>query len=283
MHLASIMTADPRCVRPETGLQEALSLMDGAYVRHLPVVSEAGRLVGLLSDRDLLRATGWLPSGRENDPGLDGANRKRPTTVEQVMARNVVTASPDDEIVGAAVNLAGRRIGCLPVVRNDILVGIVSEMDVLSAFLRHSDGQRAGGEENPWIEHLMTWHPTTTAQETSLAEARRLMRVNDIRHLPVIQGTTLVGMLSDRDLRRAHGAGRSKDTEVEEIMTREPVTLTTETTARDAAAVFVRERISAVPIVTAAPLPTLVGIVAVSDLLEHCLSTLRGETEASSG
>jgi CBS domain-containing protein len=278
MNLASIMTADPRCVRPETGLQEALALMDAAYVRHLPVVSDAGRLVGLVSDRDLLKATGWLPSGREGDPDQNGG-RRRPATVEQVMAQPVVTAAPDDPLVKAAVDLAGRRIGCLPIVREGILVGIVSEMDVVSAFVRRVAGVRADDEGNPGIEHLMSWHPTAVAPETSLAEARRLMRVNDIRHLPVVKDDCLVGMLSDRDLRRAHGAGRSKDTEVEEVMTREIVTLTADAAARDAALLLVRERISAVPIVTTAPLRPLVGIVTVSDLLEHCLSTLRDGPE----
>ncbi len=278
MNLASIMTAAPRCVRPETGLQEALALMDAAYVRHLPVVSDAGRLVGLLSDRDLLKATGWLPGDREADNDAE-ASRRRPATVEQVMARPVITAAPEDPLVKAAVELAGRHIGCLPIVREDILVGIVSEMDVVSAFVRRTAGVRADDEGNPGIEHVMSWHPTTVAPETSLAEARRLMRVDDIRHLPVVKDDRLMGMLSDRDLRRAHGAGRSKDTEVEEVMTREIVTLTTDAAARDAALLLVRERISAVPIVSPAPQEPLVGIVTVSDLLEHCLSTLRDDPQ----
>ena len=270
MRLSNLMTADPRCVPPEASLHEALSIMDAAYIRHLPVVSQAGRLVGLVSDRDLLKATGWLPVPREV-----GAPQRRLETVEQVMTHPVVTAGPDDGIVTAVVDLAGRRIGCLPIVKDGILVGIVSEMDVLSAFARRAAGVRPGGEVNPGIEHLMTWHPTTIAPDTALAEARRLMRMNDIRHLPVVRDHALEGMLSDRDLRRGYGAGRSKDTEVEEVMTRSIVTLTTEAAARDAAATLVRQRISAVPIVTPAPAPTLVGIVTVSDLLEHCLTVLR--------
>jgi CBS domain-containing membrane protein len=272
MHLASIMTRDPHCVRPESSLDDALTVMDGAYVRHLPVVSEAGRLVGLVSDRDLLQATGWLPSEHEPDVAPEGSRRRRPASVEGIMAREVVTASPGDTIVAGAMQLVGRKIGCLPIVADDILVGIVSEMDVISAFM-HQGAGLPGGRSNPRVEHFMTWHPTTTSTETTLAEARRLMRLNDIRHLPVLQGDTLAGMLSDRDLRRAHGSGRSKDTEVGEVMTGTVVTLTTEACARDAASALVRQRISAVPILAGA-VPTLVGIVTVSNLLELCLSAL---------
>lgn len=186
----------------------------------------------------------------------------------------MVTATPDDTLVQAAVDLAGRRIGCLPVVRQDVLVGIVTEMDLVSAFVRHTADAAAGDDANPWIDHLMTWHPTTTTADTSLAEARRLMRVNDIRHLPVLQEGFLEGMLSDRDLRRAYGAGRSKDTEVGEVMTRDLVTLTVGDSARAAAAGFVRQRISALPILAADSVQTLVGIVTISDLLQHYFSTL---------
>jgi CBS domain-containing protein len=273
MRLASIMTADPHCVRPGTSLDDALTIMDGSYIRHLPVVSEAGRLVGLVSDRDLLQATGWLPSEREHDPSDEGARGKRPATVEEIMARHVVSAAPDDTVVAGAMELVGRKIGCLPIVKDDILLGIVSEMDVISTFMHQGAGLR-GGKSNPRVEHFMTWHPTTTSTETTLAEARRLMHLNDIRHLPVLQGGALAGMLSDRDLRRAHGAGRSKDTEVEEVMTHNVVTLTTEACARDAASALVRERISALPILAAATMPTLVGIVTVSNLLDLCLSAL---------
>ena len=139
---------------------------------------------------------------------------------------------------------------------------------------RAASGDLPPDEGNPQVAHLMTWHPTTIACDTGLAEARRVMRVNDIRHLPVMEGDAMAGMLSDRDLRRAYGAGRSKDTAVEEVMTRSIVKLTTEAKARDAAAALVRQRISAVPIVTPPPASALVGIVTVSDLLEHCLSAL---------
>ena len=275
MQLATIMTADPRVVHPETTLDDALEAMDSAYVRHLPVVGEAGRLVGLISDRDVLEATGWLPSERRAEE--DGV-RRRPTTVDQVMCAEVVTASPEDTVVTAAVDLVGRKIGCLPILREGILVGIVSESDLVGAFHRRVASLPEKDDSNPAIEHVMSWHPTTISWDATLAEARRMMRVDDIRHLPVVDDGRLVGMLSDRDLRRAYGAGRSKDTPVDDVMTRELVSLTTMARARDAAAVFLHHRISAVPVLDeSAGGKLLVGICTVTDLLDHSLGTLRAE------
>jgi CBS domain-containing protein len=277
MHLATIMTPAPRFVAPETPLDDALTVMDSAYVRHLPVVSEAGRLVGLVSDRDLLEATGWLPSAqREETPG---GIRRRLETVGQVMHVHVVTASPLDTVVTAAVDLVGRRIGCLPILRQDILVGIVTEMDVVGAYLRRVEALPLDDDANPAIDHVMTWNPATIPWDVTLAEARRLMRVDDIRHLPVVEEGRLVGMLSDRDLRRAYGAGRSKDAPVGEVMSRDVVSLGASARARDAAAAIVHNRISAVPVLDErSGLPVLIGIVTVTDLLDHSLGTLREES-----
>jgi acetoin utilization protein AcuB len=274
MELGSIMTATPRCVRPETDIDAALEIMDSAYVRHLPVVSEAGRLVGMVSDRDILEATGWLP-GR-NERTVDGGRRLRPASVEAIMKREVVSASPEDTVVTAAVELTGRKIGSLPILKGGILVGIVCESDVIAAYVRRADSGAMLAGENPLVTGLMTQHPVTAAPQTTLAEARRMMRVDDFRHLPVVEHGRLVGMLSDRDLRRAYGAGRAKDTAVEEVMTRSVIHLATEARVRDAAQIFLHNRISAVPILDSRGREAaLVGILTVADVLDHCLSALR--------
>jgi CBS domain-containing protein len=247
--------------------------MDDFGVRHLPVVDDLGRLVGVISDRDLLEATGWLPSDNRR---AEGGLRKRPATVDQIMNAKVVTASPDDSVITAAIDLVGRGIGCLPVLSDGVLVGIVSELDLVGAYLQRVDSLPPSDEADPGIEHVMSWHPTTIAADTTLAEARRLMRVNDVRHLPVTEGGNLVGMLSDRDLRRAHGAGRSKDALVEDVMTSKLVTLTTRSRARDVAAAILQNKISAVLVLEDSGVESrLVGIVTVTDLLDQALGTLR--------
>lgn len=61
MRISTIMTPDPVCVGPDQTLDEITHLMEERHVRHVPVV-EDGELLGVVSNRDLLEATGWLPS-----------------------------------------------------------------------------------------------------------------------------------------------------------------------------------------------------------------------------
>jgi acetoin utilization protein AcuB len=132
------MTREVVTVAPGATAAEALALCRERRIRHLPVV-EGGRLVGLISDRDLRSATPAL-----GDP--DRAAALETITVGDEMAREVVTAHPDDPIERAAMAMYEKRIGCLPVADGDELVGILTSSDVMKAFVRlvgaHEPGSR---------------------------------------------------------------------------------------------------------------------------------------------
>src|SRR5919106_768372 len=125
-------------VRPETTAEEALALCRGNGIRHLPVL-EGGWLVGIISDRDLRLATPAL-----GDP--DRALALGRIRVADEMAKEVVTTRPEDPIEEAAMEMYERKIGCLPVVGDDGLVGILTASDVMKAFVRlvgaHEPGSR---------------------------------------------------------------------------------------------------------------------------------------------
>jgi CBS domain-containing membrane protein len=109
------------------------TLMRSARIRHLPVLDDDGRLVGIVSQRDLffnalVRALGFGSTAR--DRLLDTI------VVKEVMTENVVTTTPEAEIAQAAQVMVDRKIGCLPVVDADVLVGILSESDIVSAVAR---------------------------------------------------------------------------------------------------------------------------------------------------
>lgn len=132
------MTREVVTVGPEATAAEALALCRERRIRHVPVV-EGGRLVGIISDRDLRSATPAL-----GDPDRTAALER--ITVGDVMARDIVTARPDDPIEHAAMAMYEKKIGCLPVVDGDALVGILTASDVMKAFVQlvgaHEPGSR---------------------------------------------------------------------------------------------------------------------------------------------
>ncbi len=275
MQVTTIMTTDPVSVTPDTSLDEALLAMDEFDLRHLPVLDD-GKLVGLISDRDLLEATGWLPSRAHASRG-PGQAEEMPKLVREVMSDSVHRIGHEDSIAAAAVEFIHHGIGCLPVTKNARLVGMLTEMDVVSAC---ADGQLKGITKtalNDTVGEHMTESPRSIQWDTTLGEAMSICGSNGIRHLPVIEAGQLVGMVSDRDLRRALGAGRHEDMPMNETMTKKPFAVSPDTILADAARAMFEHRFSSLPVVHDAE---LVGILTVADILDHCLDTSleRGES-----
>ena len=114
-------------------VREAIDLMKARKIRHLPVVEEDGRLVGIVTDRDL-RQMLFDPSIQERLGEAPGIVRGR--LVREVMTWGVVTVRPDTGIRQAASLMYERKVGALPVVADGRVVGILTERDVLRAFGR---------------------------------------------------------------------------------------------------------------------------------------------------
>jgi acetoin utilization protein AcuB len=112
------------------------------------------------------------------------------------------------------------------------------------------------------VRDVMIGRPVTIGPEAACDEARRLMDEHRIRHLPVVAGGRLVGIVSDRDLRSA--ASRSPGTVAGRIMSSDPVTVTSETRIEHAAQLMLDARFGSLPVVDAS---ALVGIVTYTDLL----------------
>lgn len=130
----------------------------------------------------------------------------------------------------------------------------------------------------------MTRDPITVSEDTSMKEAMLLLRTHHIRHLPVANGKVLVGLVSDRDIRRAapsllSGIGKNdyeqvlEDTTVGRIMTREPFTVTESTPLEDAVSVLVEKKFGSLPVVDGSE---LVGIFTDIDALKILLGQLSG-------
>jgi CBS domain-containing protein len=124
--VGQFMSTDLFTVRPGDLVDFAASVMDWQHVRHVPVEDEDGRLVGLLSHRDLLR----LLSRRGTGPLAE------PVTVREIMKADPVTVAPATPTLEAIDLMRARGVGCLPVVDGGALVGIVTAHDFLAASAR---------------------------------------------------------------------------------------------------------------------------------------------------
>jgi acetoin utilization protein AcuB len=130
MLVRSRMTADVYTASPTTTIAEALTITRTHRIRHLPVL-ENQDLVGLVTDRDLRLA--MPPIWAEQRDELHSALHQR--RVGEFMLRSIITTTPTTPIEDAARLLYGHRIGCLPVLEDGLLMGILTETDVMRAFV----------------------------------------------------------------------------------------------------------------------------------------------------
>lgn len=135
MLLKEIMSTDLVTVGEEASLKDALQKLLGHKVRHLLVV-DGDRLLGVITDRDLRFA---LPSRLVDIGSTEREAFMRTTRVGAVCIRHPVTASPEMDIRAAAIELRTRRIGCLPVIDEGRIAGIVTVTDILDAFIALTD------------------------------------------------------------------------------------------------------------------------------------------------
>ena len=139
MFVGPRMKRDLVTVTPGATLEAAARLLTAHRIHHLPVVEEGNRLAGIVSDTDLRNATLDGMFG-----GADRGDSGRPVTVGEIMTRELVTLSPGDTLDDAMLVLTRQRIGALPVVEGDRLVGIVTKADILSALLSTLDIEGLG-------------------------------------------------------------------------------------------------------------------------------------------
>jgi len=134
LKVRDIMTAQVTTLKPNDKLTLADDVMRLGRIRHLPVVGDDGeQLVGIVSQRDLFRGALAQALGYGQY-----AQRKLLDTfsVKDIMGTDVITAGPDTPLIEAARVLMERKIGCLPIVENGRLVGIITEGDFVALVAR---------------------------------------------------------------------------------------------------------------------------------------------------
>ncbi len=141
MIVASVMKKNPVFIRPDMSINDVKELMIKEKVGKLPVLDKSNRLVGIFTKKDLLKAG---PSGATSLDMFEISYLLSKLKVEKVMSRDVFSVQSSEVVEEAARIMADKDIGCLPVLKDDLLVGILTKNDLFSAFVDMFAGRYDG-------------------------------------------------------------------------------------------------------------------------------------------
>jgi CBS domain-containing protein len=138
MLVRDVMTTAVVTVQPKTRVKRAIQLLHEHQITALPVVDDEGRLVGVLSEADVLRGA-LLPDRRTREIPVRIEGRTTPLLVDDVMTAHPMSVAADADLAAAATVLVDTQIKSLPVVDDDRVVGVVSRRDVIAVLARSDD------------------------------------------------------------------------------------------------------------------------------------------------
>jgi len=278
MRVGKIAQTNIISVHPHDRLDKAILLMEEYHIRHLPVI-DARRPVGMISDRDLLIAVGWKLSPDRGASTMPKAYN-HPRQVREIMTRPALYIDADATVHTAARVMVRGHFHALPVLHGERVLGVVTSSDLLQTAVREFANTDALQTR---VSVYMHCDVVTAGPRDTIHLVAGQMHDAAIRHLPVVSDGVLIGILSDRDIRRACGIDQMEDaraesegrvyigaTEVIDILTPAPVTIDHNATARDAMIQLAKHRIGCLPVVEC---NRLVGLFSETDAL-HIIADL---------
>ncbi len=126
--VAEIMTREPYSLGPDDSLASARKMMAEHHIRHIPVLSSDGGLIGVVSQRDVLAAEDSTVLNEEGDPG----SRDQYVAISSIMTAPVQSVEENAGLRGTAMHLQKNKLGCLPVLNEGQLVGIITDSDFVA-------------------------------------------------------------------------------------------------------------------------------------------------------
>jgi CBS domain-containing protein len=249
--LAQVMTQNPVIVDRASTLDEGLQRLACYGFRHLPVV-ECNRLLGIVSDRDLCFATGFLRA--EDRAGGTEGHRGGPERIVDILRTPVHTLNGSASVLEAAQLMLTRHIGAVPIVEplagEPSLAGIVTESDLLRVFL-----EQCGDTEG--LDGPVSECPHSTCRcigpGTSLERAYQELD-RDVLHMVVGTPEKMLGILSERDLLLGLARGvllgprETPPGRVSDVMSTRVFSVTPETTLSCGVGRMLDHKIGALPV-----------------------------------
>jgi acetoin utilization protein AcuB len=141
MIISRVMTRNPIFVHPEMTINEVRSTMDKEKIGHLPVLDRNNTLVGLLTKKELIKAG---PSAATSLDMFEISYLLAKMIAKDVMEKKVITVEENEVVEEAARIMADEGIGCLPVMRGKLLVGIITDTDLFHFFVNAFGARHSG-------------------------------------------------------------------------------------------------------------------------------------------
>jgi CBS domain-containing protein len=234
-----LMTSPPVCISKDSPVGKALSLMLDHDFSHLIAV-DGKRVAGVVSMWDLVDVLG---SSRFRNVPVSRIH------VSAVMSEPAVTIQADDKVEDAKRIMLERDFSCLPVMRGDNLVGIITETDIVKML-----------KDSSAVRDLMRSSYPKVMPIDRIVHARAIMIENGVRVIPVVEEGRLVGIVTERALAKAfyHLRDESRVSHIEEavrrvivedVMEESPEVLREDQSIEEAAALFYKARIPALPVI----------------------------------
>ena len=275
MRLSSIAKYSIFSVKADDPLDKAICLMEEHQIHHLPVL-ENGRVVGMLSDRDLLISVGWK---LEIERVVRGRTSRTvgPKYIREVMSSPPVCLEPESDIHTAARLMATGKFHAAPLVHKGALSGLVTSIDLLSAFCGAKEQTPIPARLSDSVRRHMRVKVHTVGPHEPLHVVARILKELNIRHLPITADEILIGIISDRDIRRTCGVEMIEDEQAEaagkayfgpttvlQVMTRKVNTVSATATMLDVLRIMTEFHLGCVPVTDGVK---LVGLLTETDML----------------
>ena len=149
--LDEFMTSEPYTLRETDSINDARQIMTEKHIRHIPVTDNDKRLLGLVTQRDVLAATDPAILQQESVPSWQ---ENAEISLSDIMIRDISVIHPSDSLRQAAMFLQSHKYGCLPVVSDERLVGIITDSDFISIAINLLEQVELAEEDMP-IEDAM--------------------------------------------------------------------------------------------------------------------------------
>lgn len=154
MLVHELMSKPAITIAPEASLKEAMEVMDEHVITSMPVIDAEGRLVGVISEANLI-ADVVLPDERKHMIPVQMEGELRPRRVADVMATQLLTVDAEDDVTEAVGLMSTSMVKSLPVLSSGAVVGMLSRRDIIHVLARHDDDLR---ESLDRLAHAAGYH-----------------------------------------------------------------------------------------------------------------------------